>query len=411
MAANNPEVALSLARQSLARGFHNDILPLVRQLNRKHPDQAAMLYGEIVAKLKGIDLMRDHNAFYFAQNLARSFPPPATDDSFRELIQIFINAGIANRCDQKTTREDERSYFCSQIRSLSALMARVDPSRAGSAGAIDQRSSEYYPYEELEEVAAEGNIDGILALAAKYPNFERDIYWRAVYQAQVSGDLDRARKLANDYRGDPATRQNLIELVERRDKIDARLREQLKDLQATLDSIPRVEGKIDFLMRAAMAIAASDQKQAFKLIDQASGLIDNMTPGANQLQFQLGVAVVYCWQKDNRGIGMMDSLVPRLNELVNAAAKLDGYENHHLRDGEWNMSNEGVLGSLLTALSKNAPYFAWCDFDRAVAVAGQFERPEIRLMAQVKLAQGILAGRPKSLLVGLPARADYVIVD
>jgi hypothetical protein len=46
-------------------------------------------------------------------------------------------------------------------------------------------------------------------------------------------------------------------------------------------------------------------------------------------------------------------------------------------------------------LSENAPYFAWCEFDRAVSIAGQFERPEIRLMAQVKLAQGILAGRPK----------------
>jgi hypothetical protein len=134
-------------------------------------------------------------------------------------------------------------------------------------------------------------------------------------------------------------------------------------------------------------------------------LIDNLTPGASQLEFQLGVAVVYCWQKDSRGIAMMDSLVPRLNELVNAAAKLDGYENHHLRDGEWNMSNEGVLGSLLTALAKNAAYFAWCDFDRAVTVAGQFERPEIRLMAQVKLAQGILAGRPKSL--PLPATSTY----
>jgi hypothetical protein len=95
----------------------------------------------------------------------------------------------------------------------------------------------------------------------------------------------------------------------------------------------------------------------------------------------------------------MESLVPKLNELVNAAAKLDGYESNHLRDGEWNMSNEGMLGSLLTGLAQKAPYFAWCDFDRAVSVTGQFERPEIRLMAQLKLAQGILAGRPNPLRV------------
>ncbi len=66
-----------------------------------------------------------------------------------------------------------------------------------------------------------------------------------------------------------------------------------------------------------------------------------------------------------------------------------------LRDGEWNMSNEGTLGRVLTGLAENARYFAWCDFDRALSIAGEFERPEIRLMAEVKLAQGILAGRPK----------------
>jgi hypothetical protein len=104
---------------------------------------------------------------------------------------------------------------------------------------------------------------------------------------------------------------------------------------------------------------------------------------------------------------MMETMMPKLNELVTAAAKLDGYENNYLRDGEWNMSREGTLGSLLTGSSENAPYFAGCDFDRAVSIAGQFERPEIRLMAQVKLAQGILAGRPKPL--GLNMRMTTLV--
>jgi hypothetical protein len=84
-----------------------------------------------------------------------------------------------------------------------------------------------------------------------------------------------------------------------------------------------------------------------------------------------------------------------LNELVDAAAKLDGYDTRYLRDGEWNMSAEGPLGSLLTRLADFAIYFAWSDFDRAVEVAGRFQRPEIRMMGQLKLAQEILAGRRK----------------
>jgi len=35
------------------------------------------------------------------------------------------------------------------------------------------------------------------------------------------------------------------------------------------------------------------------------------------------------------------------------------------------------------------------DFDRAIAMSTQFERREIRMMAQLKLAQGVLMGPPK----------------
>jgi hypothetical protein len=48
------------------------------------------------------------------------------------------------------------------------------------------------------------------------------------------------------------------------------------------------------------------------------------------------------------------------------------------------MTAEGGVGSLLTGLAQNAVYFAFCDFDRALAMTSQFERREIRMMAQLK---------------------------
>jgi len=62
------------------------------------------------------------------------------------------------------------------------------------------------------------------------------------------------------------------------------------------------------------------------------------------------------------------------------------------------MTAEGGVGSLLTMLAQNAVYFALCDFDRALALSTQFERREIRMMAQLKLAQGVLEERPKKSL-------------
>jgi hypothetical protein len=45
------------------------------------------------------------------------------------------------------------------------------------------------------------------------------------------------------------------------------------------------------------------------------------------------------------------------------------------------------------------------DFDRAVSLAARFEKSEIRMMAQTKLAQSILAGPPKRYKI--PVRYAY----
>jgi hypothetical protein len=90
-------------------------------------------------------------------------------------------------------------------------------------------------------------------------------------------------------------------------------------------------------------------------------------------------------------------MLPGLNELISAAAKLDRFETNYLRDGEWNMSTTGELGQLLSFFSSISGCFAWYDFERAMNLAAQFDRTEIRMMAQLKLAQGILSGRRKRL--------------
>jgi len=63
------------------------------------------------------------------------------------------------------------------------------------------------------------------------------------------------------------------------------------------------------------------------------------------------------------------------------------------------MSGEGNIGGLLTNLAQSAGYFAWSDFDRSVNLAGQFERLELRLMAQLKIEQAIMAGPGNSASV------------
>lgn len=401
LSASNPNLSLDLARKMLANGFSDDLRLLLGRLNRKHKEQATVLYKEIVRKLGDADFTQDWPAQYFALNLANSMAPPTGDEaSFKALVNLFIKLMVDNSCTRNPPPEDQRFEACQRFAPAIPLIAKVDPALGGKLQHWVTSGGYYSPpsvYAELKELLDYGSVDDILALLVEYPQMESEIRFYAMYKAQGDGDMERARKIAMEYTADPE-RQRVM--LERLDEGQASNNLLLEEVQRYVNVLQGTEQKVAYLASVASQMSKTDRKASLKLLKQATEIVDAMKPGKEQTRNQMLLAVVHSFEKSDRGLAMMESLVPKLNELVASAAKLDGYDTHYLRDGEWNMTAEGELGSLLTWLAQNAAYFAWCDFDRAVSAAGQFERPEIRIMAQLKLAQGILAGPPKPVQAG-----------
>jgi hypothetical protein len=404
--AANPEVAMKLARQSLAHGFSNDLLPVLRS-SSKNKALALKLYKEIVNKLREAKF-NEWQTFEFAQNLAQSYTPPAADEStYRELLQIFLTHARNANCDQKWTGEhnDERIAFCSRIAVLTPLLQRFYPVEAGRLRHLIAESAESelmlrQANAELDEVVENGTIEEVLALRSKYPSLEGNILMRAIWMAETAGDWEQAEKIASTHSDDPDARQALNLRLEHYKSMKTMAQQQWEAMQQHVDLVP-MPAKRAMLLSLAHQAALRDRKTALEILAQLSHLVDAMPPGKQQTEEQIGLALVYCLVKSDRGFTIMEGLLPQLNELVAAASKLDGYDGRYLSDGEWNMSAASAVGNILTVLANNAAYFAWYDFDRAVTLAGQFERSEIRMMAQLKLAQGILAGPSRRQLNNL----------
>jgi hypothetical protein len=401
--ASNPDLALKMGRESLSRGVSDKLLPLLKQLHKKHREQGITLYKETVRKLRDADFTRSRQQVDFARSLAEYLTPPVADElAFRELLNILIKEASANRCGKPNVIE-EASYFCEQLRVLLPQMQKYAPVHAAQ---LKELAEEGVPeswqvanlhYPELQQALESGDLDDVLEIANKYPEMADAAYWQAVKQAQANGDMERARKIANDFNGDPEVKKQLMAQVNADDESSSLTEEELAQVQAELNNTTPSEERLRNLAMFANSIGARNRATALKLLDQAASMLDATKPGKEQVLSQFGLSLFYCVEKSDRGLGIMETLLPKLNELIDAAAKLDGFDTHYLRDGEWNMSADGPLGEMLNFLSQNASYYAWCDFDRAVSLAAQFERSEIRMMAQVKLAQGILAGPPKRL--------------
>lgn len=396
IARTNPAMALKLGRQALARGFSGELLSLLRRLHRAHRDQGVTLYKETIQKLRKADLVNDDQALWFARELVVSLTPSVADEtSFRELMDTLITQAIANGCDKKPA--DDYSVFCQQISALVPAMEKVDPIRGRKLKHFDEAYDDTAErvFSELSELDEDGSVEEILQLAEKYPRLDFTIYSRAMAKAYESGDIERAQKIANSFPNDSNKREMLLEQLNRNTSMFELTEQQLAEALSTVDRIKVVRNRISFLIQVAGQLGPKNKKLVLKLLDQAAGLVEGVKAPDDKTAALFSLAMSYCKEGSARGLDIVESQIPKLNELIDAAVKLDGFDTRYLRDGEWNMSANGRVGSLLTALSENAGDFAWCDFDRAVSLAAQFERSEIRMMAQVKLAQSILAGRPR----------------
>lgn len=406
LAAKNPEVAVRLARKSLERGYSGQLLNVLGRLSGRHKEQALILYKDMVEKIRRSNLMDSSwEERQFIASLARNFRPPQIDElAYREFAGVIISTAAANGCETKS-EHDEGTEFCYWTASVLTSFEKID----GRVARLKRWRPEFEEPEEpppmsqgrmeFIQLLEEGAADDFLELAGKYPDLAPEILQQAMDRARREGDLDLMRKIAADSIVSPEMRESLNEQVRLAERVETFGEEQWAAVQAELNGTPQLQKRIWILAGAAYSAGGNNRKMALKLLTQASQIIETMNPGKEQTENQIQLAMLYCLEKDDRGFAIMESLVPKLNSLVEAAVKLDGYDTSYVRDGEWNMSAGGSLGELLTRLSQGSQLFAWCDFDRAMSLAAQFDRAEIRMMAQLKLAQSILAGPHKRPLI------------
>lgn len=397
--ATNPDLALKLGRTVLAQEPSEQLLTLLRPLLQKHREQGVTLYKETVARLRNVKFTQGYAMVAFVLGLARITPPLADETAFKELIDILITASLKSKCDKETWEEDS-GFFCSEVGSMLARMEAIDPRAAKlkRLARFDDEGNNIWTsdsYREMQEFVEARDVDGLVKLAEKYPDVHGVILWQAFDVARMTGDLERAKTIADAFTFDPETQRRMFAQIEHLKDAATLSEAELEEIQRNVETIPDPKERVEYLVQNAVRIGANNRTTALKLLDRATQIIEVQKPEGERTKALIRLAMIYCMEKSDRGFSIMESQLPKLNELIDAAVKLNGFDTQYVRDGEWNMSANGYLGELLTNLSQNAQYFAWYDFDRAVNMAGQFERIEIRMMAQLKLAQSIVAGPPK----------------
>ena len=397
----NPDLALKLGRETLQHGVSPVQLSLIYELTKKSRHHASALLVEMVKIAPNQDIRHSmqNEQIYF--RLARLVEPYlGHEPAFRDLMNYFTDLAFQSGCDKEKLPDTDTMAFCYRLGLVVPLMEKVDAKRVAPLKHLARTGG--FPYEweppltEYDDVYQNGSVDDLLALIPRYPHFREFGQGLVINELIESGDFERARKFANEFNWGPASKQGILKEIDDAQRIvnEDTSAEILKEAEGLRDE----SETFHHLFRVATQIGIKNPRTTVKLLDRASELLEKLPPQRWKVQYQIGIAVRYCQVKSDRCFSMTEPIIRQMNELVSAATKLNGFDNSYLRNGEWNMTAEGGVGSLLTGLAQNAAYFALYDFDRAVTLTSLFERREIRMMAQLKLAQGVLEEPPKKSL-------------
>lgn len=232
--------------------------------------------------------------------------------------------------------------------------------------------------------------DTLLQAAASAPQQMQDrLYQQAAYRALEEGNVDRARQIATDHLPQKS-RDTVMQRIEYREMATKADGSRLEEIRQTMNRMQSDGEKLGFLLQLANEVQKTNPKIAVQLLDEARQLTNRRASNYEQLEQQLRVAHGFAAVDPARSFEVLEPTIGHINELLNAAAVLNGFEISMFRDGEMTMVPGNGLTSMINRIGQELAVLAETDFERADVLAGRFQLAEPRIMSRLLIVQGLL---------------------
>lgn len=413
VAARDPKLALQMAEESLAKGISYGLINVITQLQEKDPSLAAKLTGAITDKLRSAGAAANHEALSVVHSLlligtqpqasflissptqgtTRKPPQPLDEDTRRDLVRAVAKLALSLPAGSQ------------QLRSVQMMVPLVEKYAPESAPPLRQKFAEFEEtldprqrgWSEYSALMQNGSAAKMIERAAKAPAGMRTaLYQSAAWKLLGEGDANRARQIITEHVRNGEEREQMLEDIDR-GLINRAVRTGKPDeARQVIDRIRDKDARAAALAELASGlIAKDDRKSALPLLDEAHRLVKGEAEDDEGVMARLSVARAYALVAPAKSLEILEPLIERANQMLSAAAildKLGGGPEGLFRQGEVVIaSGFGHVGRMLHQFQQPIKAIAKEDFAGAKATADKFGRDELRIMARLLLAQGILA--------------------
>lgn len=409
-ADENPELAIKLIKESLAKGFSPNVLPLLEKIQKKDEKKAAELAADIVKRIGDIDLMKSLEDLSAVSGILTTSAKAGGSTDKKSAFSASQLREIATKVANTFL---DASSSMSLMNSLTAVLPALEkyvPEKAillkqkqtqdvnalpADLRAVQQRSKIWAPMTTAEELIAE---------IPKLNDFEK----MTVYQALPSkiaeiGDEVRAKKLI-DQIPDEKTRVTMREAFDS-SQIAAKAKAgKLEEARKMIGSLTKRKSKIASLVKLALDFhntgKEKDGEIAVGLMSDARSLAPEIVETNDDLNDVMEVIRGYAVIDPDIAFKLSDAVIDQINEHVQASAVLARFNPEYasFKKGEMIMRiSGGVWESPLFRFIPHMQLLGKADIDRMNLLTDRFIRSDARTLARLYVLQGVLLEEKKSV--------------
>lgn len=454
IAAIDPKLAAQNAEQMMDKGqFPRTLGEVLNRLHHQDPEAAAKLADKAVKKLQATNLLTNNEAAILAQLLlsagprlsSSSDPKPATappntptvragmldQSAYVELLGAVIDLALKttpaaagnirragppvrsgvtvpavpgqqnNARQQPTEAQLEQNGARRLLSGLQVALPIIDQYLPAKAPLLRQKLSEMglatnSPLTLAQTLGGlQGNLtaDTLLQAAAMAPpQMQSRLYQQAAFKALEEGNTERARQIATDHLQANA-RETVMQRIDFREMAQKAEGARLEEIRQTIARLQSENEKIDMLLQFARDTQKVNPKLATQLLEEAKQMTSRRATSYEHFEQQLKVAHAFAAVDPARSFEVLDPGISHLNELLAAAAVLNGFEVNMFRDGEMTIQGGAGLISMVNRFGQELAVLARSDLERSETLAGRFQFAEPRIMSRLAIVQGLLGVR------------------
>ena len=413
LAARDPTQALQIARQSLAKGLTLEVLTLLQRLNDVDSERGSQFAGEIITKLRTIDLATDlHGSIVAIQLIYFSRKPDAvTQTRLGDLSGLKVlnleeeqKRGLLEQMTDVALSASVAPHVLWQVTHVMAEIKHFFPERSE---AVTKKLTAFKrsmhnanrDQESHNSLIMSGAVEELVRTASTADNATRlSLYQQASIMAVAQGKTDWFREAINKQETSSDLRTQIIDSLDYHEITVAVTRKQIDTLQKLLPKIRRKDERARAMAELALLLHEKGEKEeASSMLDEAATLIKTDLTDDRQTNALLTLLCAFAVVDPPKAFALAERTIDRANRQISLLLLLDKVvKSGAVKKNELLLEQPQLMPVefLVFKYGKGVAALARADFNRTRALAERFDRNELRLMAQLLVLKGLLEPQP-----------------